>query len=207
MRPLNQMSRQCRFKVELIQLGSGSAHEKYAVRTKPSSAQEISLTWSASIVRKISTTIYVIYAEMSMWDLKTNLAVGCELPLALFIAARVFKAPHLGCAFTLGLRVLVPEYNTRWALMRTHLFLSTGVRIRARFQCPSTRSIPLYSGTKVGTGSLCARVFRWFRGVLPTINFFALFAKMASADGPKWTKDNLGTQSLDKAPFCTVPGN
>ena len=145
--------------------------------------------------------------EMSMWDLKTNLAVGCELPVALFIAARVFKAPHLGCAFKLGLRVLVPEYNTRWALMRTHLFLSTGARIRARFQCPSTRSIPLYSGTKVGTGSLCARVFRWFRGVLPTINFFALFAKMASADGPKWTKDNLGTQSLDKAPFCTVPGN
>ena len=29
---------------------------------------------------------------------------------------------------------------------------------------------------------------------------------MASADGAKWTKDNLGTQSVDKAPFCTVPG-
>ena len=30
-----------------------------------------------------------------MWDLKTNLDASCEL--ALFIAARVFKAPHLGC--------------------------------------------------------------------------------------------------------------
>ena len=33
--------------------------------------------------------------EKSMWDLKTNLAAGCEL--GLFIAACVFKAPHLGC--------------------------------------------------------------------------------------------------------------
>ena len=65
----------------------------------------------------------------------------------------------------------------------------------------------LYSGTKVGTGSLCARVFRWFREVLPTVNSFAPFTKMASADGAKWMKDNLGTQSVDKAPFCTVPGN
>ena len=65
----------------------------------------------------------------------------------------------------------------------------------------------LYSDTKVGTGSLCARVFRWFREVLPTINSFAPFVKMASADGAKWMKDNLGTQSVDKAPFCTVPGN
>ena len=39
-----------------------------------------------------------------------------------------------------------------------------------------------------------------------TVNVFAPFAKMASADGAKWTKDNLGTQSVDKAPFCTVPG-
>ena len=30
---------------------------------------------------------------------------------------------------------------------------------------------------------------------------------MASADGAKWTKDNLDTQSVDKAPFCTVPVN
>ena len=65
----------------------------------------------------------------------------------------------------------------------------------------------LYSGTKVGTGSLCARVFLSFRGVLPTVNFFAPFAKMASADGAKWTKDNLGSQSVDKALFCTMPGN
>ena len=62
-------------------------------------------------------------------------------------------------------------------------------------------------GTKVGTRSLCARVSLSFRGVLPTVNFFAPFAKMASADGAKWTKDNLGTQSVDKALFCTVPGN
>ena len=51
----------------------------------------------------------------------------------------------------------------------------------------------LYSDTKVGTGSLCARVFRWFREVLPTVNSFAPFTKMASADGAKWMKDNLGT--------------
>ena len=65
----------------------------------------------------------------------------------------------------------------------------------------------LYSGTKVGTGSLFACVFSWFQGVLPTVNFFAPFAKTASADEAKRTKDNLGTQSVDKAPFCTVPGN
>ena len=74
---------------------------------------------------------------MSMWDLKTNLAVGCELPVALFIAARVFKAPHLGCAFTLGLRVLVPEYNTRWALMRTLFF-------KYRRQNSGTVPVPKY---------------------------------------------------------------
>ena len=65
----------------------------------------------------------------------------------------------------------------------------------------------LYSGTKVGLRSLCARVFLSFRGVLPPVNFLDPFAKMASADGAKWTKDNLGSQSVDKAPFCTVPGN
>ena len=59
-------------------------------------------------------------------------------------------------AFTLGSRELVSEYNTRWALMWTHLFLSTRARIRARFQCPSRGSRPC-TGTKVGTGSLCAR--------------------------------------------------
>ena len=28
-------------------------------------------------------------------------------------------------------------------------------------------------------------------------------AKMKSADGAKWTKDNLGTRRVNKAPFCT----
>ena len=28
-------------------------------------------------------------------------------------------------------------------------------------------------------------------------------AKMTSADGAKWTKDNLGTRRVNKAPFCT----
>lgn len=45
----------------------------------------------------------------------------------------------------------VPEYSTRWARMWTHLFSSVQARIQAR----ST----LYSGTKVGTGSLCAHSF------------------------------------------------
>ena len=70
---------------------------------------------------------------------------------------------------------------------------------------PGYKVETLYSGTKVGTGSLCAHVFSWFQGVLPTVNFFT--AKMVSADPAKWMKDNLGTQSVDKAPFCTVPGN
>ena len=53
----------------------------------------------------------------------------------------------------------------------------------------------------MGTGSLWARVFRWFRGLLLTVNFFSPFAKMASADGANWTKDNLGTENVDKAPL------
>ena len=47
--------------------------------------------------------------------------------------------------------------------------------------------------------------FPWVPRSFTTLNFFALFAKMASVDGAKWTKDNLGTQSVGKAPFCTVP--
>ena len=37
---------------------------------------------------------------------------------------------------------------------------------------PENKVETLYSGTQVGTGSLCDLLFRWFRGVLPTINFF-----------------------------------
>ena len=51
----------------------------------------------------------------------------------------------------------------------------------------------LYSGTKVGTGSLCTRVFRWWF-CWPITSCYTPFAKMSSADGAKWTKDNLGTQ-------------
>ena len=71
---------------------------------------------------------------------------------------------------------------------------------------PEYKVSTLYLGTKVGTGSLCSRVFRRFRGVLPRSTTSLLLQHLASADGAKWTKDNLGTQSVDKAPFCTVPG-
>ena len=36
---------------------------------------------------------------------------------------------------------------------------------------------------------------------------YAPFAKMVSAEGAKWTKDNLGTQSVDKAPFSVAEPN
>ena len=45
-------------------------------------------------------------------------------------------------ASTLGARALVPEYDTRWALIWTHIFWSARARIRARCRCPSTRSRP-----------------------------------------------------------------
>ena len=35
----------------------------------------------------------------------------------------------------------------------------------------------------------------------------APFAKMVSAERAKWTKDNLGTQSVDKAPFSVAEPN
>ena len=36
---------------------------------------------------------------------------------------------------------------------------------------------------------------------------YAPFAKMVSAERAKWTKDNLGTQSVDKAPFSVAEPN
>ena len=70
----------------------------------------------------------------------------------------------------------------------------------------------LYSGTKVGTGSLCAPAFPLFPRSfthnqllhIPITPCYAPFAKMVSAEGAKWTKDNLGTQSVDKAPFSAA---
>ena len=94
--------------------------------------------------------------------------------------------------------------------MCTHLFLSTCAKIRTRCRCPRTRSRPCTRALiKVGTGSLCAPAFplvpRSFTHNqlllhIPITPCYAPFAKMVSADGAKRTKDNLGTQSVDKAP-------
>ena len=117
-----------------------------------------------------------------------------------FLPLTINSASLLGCVYT-----WFPGTDARvqylWALMWTHLFWRTRARIRARFTVPEYKVLTLYSGTKVGTGSLWARVFRWFQGLLLTVNFFSPFAKMASADGANWTKDNLGTESVDKAPL------
>ena len=94
--------------------------------------------------------------------------------------------------------------------MCTNLFLSTCAKIRTRCRCPRTRSRPCTRALiKVGTGSLCAPAFPLFprsftRNQLlhiPITPCYAPFAKMVSAEGAKWTKDNLGTQSVDKVPL------
>ena len=61
-------------------------------------------------------------------------------------------------AFTLGARAPVPEYDPRWALMWTPLFLSTRASIRARHRCQSTRS------------RLCTRALKWTPG--PCVQVF-----------------------------------
>ena len=93
-------------------------------------------------------------------------------------------------------------------------FLSTCAKIRTRCRCPRTRSRP------------CTRALKWALG--PYVTCFSVgseefypqstsshtltpcnapFAKMVSAERAKWTKDNLGTQSVDKAPFSVAEPN
>ena len=96
----------------------------------------------------------------------------------------------------------------------TQLFLSTCANIRTWCRCPRTRSRP------------CTRALKWALGPYETCfsvgsqEFYpqstsshtltpcnAPFAKMVSAERAKWTKDNLGTQSVDKAPFSVAEPN
>ena len=116
--------------------------------------------------------------------------------------------------FTLGARAPVPEYGPRWALMWTHLFLSTRARIRARCRCPSTRSRP------------CTRALKWAPG--PRVHVFFVgseefylqstsshthnsllrsFCKngvccRSKVDERQPGYPECGQSSKDKAPFC-----
>ena len=92
---------------------------------------------------------------------------------------------------------------------RVRYLLGTNVNTRF-FQVPTPESghgrVPeykvktLYSGTYVGTGSLCAGVFPWFQGTfthnpllyIPISPCYSPFANMALAsDGAKWTKEEI----------------
>ena len=63
---------------------------------------------------------------------------------------------------------------------------------------PEYKVKTLYSGTYVGTGSLCARVFPWFQGTfthnpllyIPITPCYSPLANMAF-DGAKWTKEEI----------------
>ena len=92
--------------------------------------------------------------------------------------------------------------------------LTLGARVRYSLGSNENTTFFEYPRQNPGmAGSLCTRFFHWFRGSfthnqlfrIPITPFYAAFAKTASADGAKWTKANLGTQSVDKckAPFCT----
>ena len=94
------------------------------------------------------------------------------------------------------------------------LFLSTCANIRTWCRCPRRRSRHCTRALKGALGpyetcfSVGSQEFypqSTFSHTLTPCN--APFAKMVSAERAKWTKDNLGTQSVDKAPFSVAEPN
>ena len=85
-----------------------------------------------------------------MWSLVENLAV-----------------------FTLSARAPCPGSILRRAPMWTHLFSWYPRQNSGTVPVPEYKVSTLYSGTKLGTESLCEHIFRWCPGTLPTNHLFS----------------------------------
>ena len=75
--------------------------------------------------------------------------------------------------FTLGARAPCPGSILRRAPMWTHLFSWYPRQNSGTVPVPEYKVSTLYSGTKLGTESLCEHIFRWCPGTLPTNHLFS----------------------------------
>ena len=75
--------------------------------------------------------------------------------------------------FTLGAWAPCPGSILRRAPMGTHLFSWYPRQNSGTVPVPEYKVSTLYSGTKLGTESLCEHIFRWCPGTLPTNHLFS----------------------------------
>ena len=71
---------------------------------------------------------------------------------------------------------------------------------------PEYKVSTLYSGTELGTDSLCAHVFWYFLGTLPTNHFFPYPQLLATLDGAIWSKDEINSliDVCRRSPWCPL---
>ena len=117
-----------------------------------------------------------------------------------FKGSLLYGRVHTWCLGT------VPKYDTRWALMWTHPFLSTHARIRS----PKYKNETLFYGTKVGTRVPVRRPFLIVLGKCRALYSLLSSCFKMTSDRAKWSNYVYSyissTQGMNITRSCRYPG-